>query len=63
MEADYPAGLTEDHFDPVGHPVMDRVVTGTMTLLPALGLAWGVRSAWGRPFIKIGKSVLYPRKV
>ena len=49
MDVEHEAGLTEDDFDPVGHPVADRVVTGAMTLLPALGLVWAVRIAWGGP--------------
>jgi stearoyl-CoA desaturase (delta-9 desaturase) len=47
VAVDHQAGLTDDHFDPVDHPVADRVATGVMTLVPALGLVWGVRSAWG----------------
>jgi stearoyl-CoA desaturase (delta-9 desaturase) len=49
VDVEHEAGLTEDDFDPVGHPVADRVVTGAMTLLPALGLVWAVRIAWGGP--------------
>ena len=49
MEADHAVDLTDGELDPVGHPVADRVVTGAMTLLPALGLVWAVGSAWGGP--------------
>jgi stearoyl-CoA desaturase (delta-9 desaturase) len=33
--------------DPVAHPIVDRVATAVMTLVPALALGWGVVSAWG----------------
>jgi stearoyl-CoA desaturase (Delta-9 desaturase) len=47
VEVEQAIGLTVDDFDPVGHPVADRVVTGAMTLLPALGLVAAVIIAWG----------------
>ena len=33
--------------DPVDHPAADRVVTGILTLVPALALLWAMHSAWG----------------
>ena len=47
MEAPHSASPTDGEFDPVEHPIVDRVATGVMTLVPALALVWGVRSAWG----------------
>jgi stearoyl-CoA desaturase (delta-9 desaturase) len=37
----------DGELDPVAHPIVDRVATGVMTVVPALALAWGVVAAWG----------------
>jgi stearoyl-CoA desaturase (Delta-9 desaturase) len=47
LEALHSAGPTEGEFDRVAHPIVDRVATGVMTLVPALALGWAVQSAWG----------------
>jgi stearoyl-CoA desaturase (Delta-9 desaturase) len=47
LEAPHSAGPTEGEFDRVEHPIVDRVATGVMTLVPALALVWAVQSAWG----------------
>ncbi len=47
MEVSQSAIPTEGEFDRVEHPIVDRVATGVMTLVPALALVWAVQSAWG----------------
>ena len=47
MEAPQSAGPIDSEFDRVAHPIVDRVATGVMTLVPALALVWAARSAWG----------------
>ena len=47
MEASQSARPTDGEFDPVAHPIVDRVATGVMTVVPALALVWAVLSAWG----------------
>jgi stearoyl-CoA desaturase (delta-9 desaturase) len=47
LEASPSTGPSDREFDPVEHPIVDRVATGVMTIVPALALMWAVRSAWG----------------
>jgi stearoyl-CoA desaturase (Delta-9 desaturase) len=47
LEAPYAASPTEGEFDRVEHPIVDRVATAVMTLVPALALVWAVQRAWG----------------
>ena len=47
MDLEHSARPTGGEFDPVEHPIVDRVATGVMTLVPAAALVWAVGSAWG----------------
>jgi stearoyl-CoA desaturase (delta-9 desaturase) len=47
LEASPSTGPSDREFDPVEHPIVDRVATGVMTLVPALALVWAIHSAWG----------------
>ncbi len=37
----------DGELDSVDHPLADRIVTGVVTLVPALALAYAIHSAWG----------------
>jgi stearoyl-CoA desaturase (delta-9 desaturase) len=45
--AEAPTEPQAGELDPVDHPLADRIVTGVVTLVPALALLWAVHSAWG----------------
>jgi stearoyl-CoA desaturase (delta-9 desaturase) len=47
LDLEHSARPTGGEFDPVEHPIVDRVATGVMTLVPAAALVWAVGSAWG----------------
>jgi stearoyl-CoA desaturase (Delta-9 desaturase) len=47
VELEHSAGRVDGEFDAVEHPVVDRVATGVMTLVPAVALVWAVDRAWG----------------
>jgi stearoyl-CoA desaturase (delta-9 desaturase) len=47
LEASQSGRTTDGEFDPVAHPIVDRVATGVMTVVPALALVWAVIIAWG----------------